>query len=399
MQGLKTLDTSGFYGDTTRWFIGTVVRNTGDPLSLGRLKVRIVGIHDNPEIEDADLPWASVLIPTTEVGLMYGRGPRIGPGSQVFGLFLDGFQSQQPLVIGSIPYTLTPTETQIRQAAQRGGSFEETYASGYEGGSGGAAIGGPGTLAGNSKVEQSFNWFMSEVGGGYTAEQSAGIVGNLMAESGNFADDVISTQRRGDGGRAHGIAQWHPNRWNPFLDWCRRNSQDPYTLASQLRWVTLELDGSESRAKAALQNTSRADHAAISFMRKYERPQLFSTISDFREPPYNPNGSRVGKRAGEDERVANAIDVFNSYALVSRGGSSGNPAGTPSAQAQPPAWSSRDAQNVEDLVSIAGQGEAFRAKLTDGERAYAIDKGYIGGGSSSSSSSSGSSDPNRSGPQ
>lgn len=317
MQGLKTLNTSGFYGDTMRWFIGTVVRNTGDPLELGRLKVRIVGIHDNPEIDDADLPWASVVLPTTEVGMTYGRGVRIGVGNQVFGIFLDGQQSQQPLVIGSIPHTLVPTETQIRQAAERGGTFDEDYAREFENGGAEASerILSEGNFAGSNKIEQAFNWFISDVGGGYTAEQSAGIVGNLMAESGNFADDVISTQRRGDSGQAHGIAQWHPPRWNPFLDWCRRNNQDPYTLASQLRWVTLELDSTESRAKAALESVTRPDHAAISFMRKYERPASLSSNSEFKEPPYNSNGDIVRKRAAEDERVANAINVFNTYGL------------------------------------------------------------------------------------
>lgn len=320
MQSFKTIQTGGFYGDTMRWFIGTVIRNTGDPLELGRLKVRIVGIHDDPDIEDADLPWASIILPTTEAGMTYGRGPRILPGNQVFGIFLDGTQSQQPLVIGSVPYTLIPTDVQIRQSAERGATAEENYAQSFEqGGTAGSeeALSGGTILSGNSKIEQAFNWFISEVGGAYSAERAAGIVGNLMAESGDFADDVISTERRGDNGQAHGIAQWHPARWNPFLDWCNRNNQDAYTLASQLRWVTLELDSTESRAKSALENVSRPDHAAISFMRKYERPASLTTNSRFRDPPYDPNGSAVRKRAGEDERVANAINVYNTYALVS----------------------------------------------------------------------------------
>ena len=165
-------------------------------------------------------------------------------------------------------------------------------------------------------MEQAFNWFVSDMGGNYSPEQSAGIVGNLMTESVNFADNVISTQRRGDGGKAHGIAQWHPPRWDPFLDWCKRNGQDPYTMASQLRWVTLELDSTESSSKSALENVSRVDHAAISFMRKFERPASVSSDSVFKDPPYNSNGFTVRKRAKEDERVANAINVFNSYALT-----------------------------------------------------------------------------------
>jgi len=321
MHGMKTLQTTGFYGDTTRWFIGTVIRNTGDPLDLGRLKVRIVGVHDHPEIEDGDLPWASVVIPTTEVGVIHGRGPRIGVGAQVVGIFLDGPQSQQPLVIGSIPYTITPTETQTRQSEQRGGSFEDNYANIKEEGPPGTTSSSEyfrdiPTPAGNSKVEQAFNWFLSDIGGGYAPEQAAGIVGNLIVESANFDDNVISTQRTGDGGRARGIAQWHPPRWNPFLDLCYREKLDPYTLKAQLFWVTTELDTSESTAKTKLQATKRADHAAIAFMRKYERPSLKDTNSVFRDPPMRATGRIVKKRSGEDERVANALNVFDTYALI-----------------------------------------------------------------------------------
>ena len=321
MHGMKTLQTTGFYGDTMRWFIGTVIRNTGDPLNLGRLKVRIVGVHDHPEIEDGDLPWASIVIPTTEVGVIHGRGPRIGVGAQVVGIFLDGPQSQQPLVIGSIPYTLTPTETQVRQSEQRGGSFEDNYASIKEEGPPGTTSSSEylkdiPTSAGNSKVEQAFNWFLSDIGGGYTPDRAAGIVGNLIVESVNFDDDVISTQRRGDEGEAHGIAQWHPPRWQPFLDLCYRANLDPYTLKAQLFWVTTELETTESTAKNALEATNRADHAAIAFMRKYERPEFKDTNSSFRDPPTDLRGQIVKERSKEDERVAEALNVLDTYALV-----------------------------------------------------------------------------------
>ena len=35
-----------YYGDETRWFLGTVV-NVNDPLELGRVLVRIYGIHSS----------------------------------------------------------------------------------------------------------------------------------------------------------------------------------------------------------------------------------------------------------------------------------------------------------------------------------------------------------------
>ena len=33
-----------YYGDTTRWFVGTV-KSLEDPLKMGRVQVRINGIH------------------------------------------------------------------------------------------------------------------------------------------------------------------------------------------------------------------------------------------------------------------------------------------------------------------------------------------------------------------
>lgn len=91
-----------FYGDQVRWFIGTVINVKDDPLQLGRAQVRAFGVYD--EIEDSDLPWAQVVVPITQ-GIHEGKGQNLGllVGTQVFGIFLDGQNSQLPMVIGSIP--------------------------------------------------------------------------------------------------------------------------------------------------------------------------------------------------------------------------------------------------------------------------------------------------------
>jgi hypothetical protein len=94
-----------YYGDQTRWFIGRVV-NINDPKELGRIKVRIYGVHTSgeSEIKDEDLPWAQVVAPITEGGVK-GLGGILGikVDAQAFGIFLDGKNSQLPLVLGSIP--------------------------------------------------------------------------------------------------------------------------------------------------------------------------------------------------------------------------------------------------------------------------------------------------------
>jgi hypothetical protein len=91
-----------YYGDQTRWFLGTVVNIADDPLKLGRARVRIFGVYD--EIEEEDLPWAQIVVPVTHT-VHEGNGQTLGllVGAQVFGIFLDGQNSQLPLIVGSIP--------------------------------------------------------------------------------------------------------------------------------------------------------------------------------------------------------------------------------------------------------------------------------------------------------
>ena len=99
MANSKLID---FYGDETRWFLGEVVDVENDPKQLGRVKVKIFGVYDN--IKDEDLPWAQIVVPITQ-GVHEGKGQYLGilKGTQVFGMFLDGKDSQLPMVIGTVP--------------------------------------------------------------------------------------------------------------------------------------------------------------------------------------------------------------------------------------------------------------------------------------------------------
>ena len=94
-----------FYGDQVRWFIGTVT-DLADPLELGRVRVRVDGIHVDTTnfIPDSALPWAQCLVPITQGGTNeYGNNLGIQVGARVFGVFLDGANSQMPMVIGTLP--------------------------------------------------------------------------------------------------------------------------------------------------------------------------------------------------------------------------------------------------------------------------------------------------------
>ena len=90
-----------------KWFVG-VVEDRHDPQKLGRLRVRALGIHtsDKSKIATADLPWASVILPSTSAGISgLGQSPSfIVEGSWVWGYFRDGNDlMQEMVVVGTMP--------------------------------------------------------------------------------------------------------------------------------------------------------------------------------------------------------------------------------------------------------------------------------------------------------
>ena len=95
-----------YYGDETRWFLGIVI-DINDPEELGRVKVRIFGVHGENTIDvpNRDLPWAHVMLPVTAAGITgLGQSPSgLVEGSWVLGYFRDGNTRQEPVVMGSLP--------------------------------------------------------------------------------------------------------------------------------------------------------------------------------------------------------------------------------------------------------------------------------------------------------
>ena len=309
-----------FYGDQTRWFIGKVVDNN-DPLRLGRVRINILGIHDN--IADAgDLPWASMVLPTTEGGVTSGFPPSLDIGAQVFGIFLDGVQSQLPLVIGSIPHQL-PNYSGVESGADGGiynsRDFTNNQAGTYAGTE--EPIG-----SANESAEIAYNYFRSI---NYSDAVARGIIGNMIVESGNFDPAVIRFDRKGDTNTsypAHGVCQWRAARWNGpdgLETWANRQNPplNPRNLTTQIRFVKFELDTFAYLGKQELFNCTTPEQAAVTFMRKFERPANEGGASAYRDPPYSTTGSFPNQRAGEGRRISAAKTVvFNSRSVASSGG-------------------------------------------------------------------------------
>lgn len=103
-------------------------------------------------------------------------------------------------------------------------------------------------------------------GKGLSAAQSAGVVGNLQAESGAN----LNTGAVGDGGKARGIAQWHPDRLARFAR-ATGKAFERSTLMDQLNFIWWELNNTERAAMSKLRAARTAEQAAAVFDQYYER--------------------------------------------------------------------------------------------------------------------------------
>lgn len=111
-------------------------------------------------------------------------------------------------------------------------------------------------------AQEALRYFLDK---GYSSEQASGIVSNLIAESG------LDHQIKGDSGKAHGIAQWHPDRRGIF----ERVFGKPFSESSfkdQLDFVDWELNNTEKRAGDVLRAARDPAEAAAAVERHYERP-------------------------------------------------------------------------------------------------------------------------------
>ena len=115
------------------WFTG-VVEDRNDPDALGRVRVRCLGFHteDLNDIPTKDLPWATVMHPTTDPSMQgLGNSPSfLVEGSWVVGFFADAREKQQPIIIGSLPGIpiSPPDSTKGFNDPRSAGSVQDYYA-------------------------------------------------------------------------------------------------------------------------------------------------------------------------------------------------------------------------------------------------------------------------------
>lgn len=154
-------------------------------------------------------------------------------------------------------------------------------------------------LTGNDNQQKAYNFFVTN---GFEPFQAAGIVGNLIQESGV---DPNSVQSNGVG---HGIAQWSkPGRWDNLVTYAK--STPPTDLGIQLAFLLHEMKDVPpwNQSLPAVKAATTIEAATQAFMDTFEKPDA--------------------KFAHLANRITQAKGVLKNYGNGAPTGSSQMPAG------------------------------------------------------------------------
>ena len=164
---------------------------------------------------------------------------------------------------------------------------------------------GPADFSGSENAEKAFNYFISQ---GYSKEQSAGIVGNLMQENRALDPKVRNSINH------KGIAQWDPNiRYPGLVKFSKERGLNPETLEAQLQYFENEMvTGSGGLSKKRfLAEAKTVEQAAVLMRKGFFRPGE--------------------SEARDDNRIMFGKQVLQKYGANLKPGSDGKP-GAPGAR-------------------------------------------------------------------
>lgn len=139
---------------------------------------------------------------------------------------------------------------------------------------------------------------------GWSKEQAAGIVGNLLHESSLRPGAV------GDGGASFGLAQWNGDRRKGLEAFAAARGVSPEDFNTQLDYVNHELQNTETAAGQALKGATDVDSATRIVSEQYERPgkpMMENRLGQARKL-YDPEGYKHIEQ-GEFMSVAGAADL------------------------------------------------------------------------------------------
>lgn len=172
-----------------------------------------------------------------------------------------------------------------------------------KGNSGGSA------LPGNNNAEKAYNFLIAH---GYTPEQAAGIVGNMILESGVGPERLQGTglNERTSADQARDSSQgWGIVQWTPAGKFINNAGGDPNSLDTQLNYLVAgdKLNGGATEASGVVKATKTVDEATQAFGQYFEAPLDLSASIETRKKFANAIYEQATKGTPLPEEVASAI--------------------------------------------------------------------------------------------
>jgi hypothetical protein len=161
-------------------------------------------------------------------------------------------------------------------------------------------------IPGSDNQQKAFNYFVDAEN--LSDLQSAAIVGNLMQESG------VNPKSNQAGGPGMGIAQWsNPGRWSDLLAYAKQNDLDEFSLATQLKFMSVELHGGYSSVLAKLKQQTDVGDATGFFMGTAAASDIDPATAAFIAKYGRVGGYENPGSPALDNRIANANSVLSKY--------------------------------------------------------------------------------------
>ena len=159
---------------------------------------------------------------------------------------------------------------------------------------------------------------------GFTASAAAGVVGNLVQESGLRTDAI------GDNCTSGGLAQWHNERWEKLKRFAAARGKDWTDLDTQIEFLAEEMRTSYADTYAKMQSAELPEIAGQIMTDEYEKPD--SASANYAQRQANARAAYEAMRSGNkqaDDYHGGGGDGYDSlvaptsYAAYAAGGFAG----------------------------------------------------------------------------
>lgn len=145
--------------------------------------------------------------------------------------------------------------------------------------------------------KRGLNWFKPHM--------AAGMVGSFIQETGNFRNDVINFNVRGDNGSAHGLMQWRGKRYTNLLAYAKQSNANPADIRTQVSFAIEE----------GMPNSRFKDFGTVKAFRLFPQTKNVGESATAFVHAERPAGYDGNARNAHDvqKRINHASSAYNSY--------------------------------------------------------------------------------------